>query len=225
MKFTLHTSSIMPMLGFLEDLRNNHADRNVLRAILDHPDYDFEFRRYGIASKEPFINYLMQLNTIKEQDIPEADGENYKDMFRVRHKHWLDVYENPGKYKEMLDKLLALMTDEALDKARSTAINGLADDMETDHDIKVISTLSIGRSFGYAHEGGMHFDLIGFKTMRGGIESFPGILAHEVFYTFGNDLYGSIYDIYGKAVLFECVRNPLKALELFKVITKDIYKT
>ena len=40
-------------------------------------------------------------------------------------------------------------------------------------------------------------------------------------YSFGNDLFGSIYDVYGAEVLFDCVRHPLKAVEYFRQIVAN----
>jgi len=45
------------------------------------------------------------------------------------------------------------------------------------------------------------------------------VLKQSRIYSFGNDLYGAIYDAYGLDLLFDCVRNPLRAVECFENIT------
>ena len=338
MKFHLKTTSILPMLDFLRKLKNNTADRNMLHEILNHPDYNFEFDRYEIKSKDSVIDYIMRLGSVSEMDIPELDAPR-KDMLKHKHKKWLDAYQNPDYYEELYNKVKAVLSDEVLDEACATAKRGLEKDMEIG-DINAISTLSVGTSFGYVHQGAFHFDLLGIEEY-GGLEMLPHMLSHEIhhivlmkhvppfsnsltleeqfiqafayeglaikfcnnakgviskpiwdaspvnqgidsftmdylnarfeeacdvffdtldkirsgkmdkdgvmahfddywwnrhteeqskdekalldqslFYSFGNDLYGSIYDVYGAEVLFDCVRNPLKTVEYFGVIAK-----
>jgi len=47
------------------------------------------------------------------------------------------------------------------------------------------------------------------------------LLKQSRIYSFGNDLFGAIYDTFGAETLFDCVRNPLKAVEYFKRIYGD----
>jgi hypothetical protein len=44
------------------------------------------------------------------------------------------------------------------------------------------------------------------------------LLNQSLVYSFGNDLFGAIYDVYGAETLFDCVRHPLKAAEYFRQI-------
>lgn len=338
MKFHLEMSSILPMLKFLKEIKNGKVDRATLCDIFNHPDYCFEIERYNIKSKKLLIDYFMQLNTIKEQDIPELDSPR-KDILKHKHSRWLIAYQDPDYYAELYKKVISTLTDEALEYACETAKRGLAGDMEIG-DVQAISTMSIGTSYGYVHQGAFHFDLMGIDEY-GGLDNLPKVLAHEIhhlalmkhvppfndnltleeqfiqsfayeglaikfcnnakgviskplyedrpindgldaftmdylnarfneacavfldvsnklslgemskddmmehlrnywwnrhteeqggseearlqqslFYSFGNDLYGSIYDVYGAEVLFDSVRNPLKAVGLFKVIIK-----
>ncbi|MDR0661576.1 MAG: hypothetical protein LBG19_12505 [Prevotellaceae bacterium] len=69
-KIGFQMSTIIPMLDFLQDLRNGEEDRSRITEIFSHPDYEFEFRRYGISDKEPPIDYFMHLDTINESEIP-----------------------------------------------------------------------------------------------------------------------------------------------------------
>jgi len=328
-------SSIKPMLGFLRDLKNDKADEQMLREILNHPDYDFEFRRYEIESKEPFIKYFMQLSTINETDIPEIDTKR-KTILRDKHKKWLSAYENLEHYEMLYDKIKSSITDDTLEGINARVKRGLPGNTAID-DVRIISTMSIGPSFGYVFDGALHFDLMGFEDDS--LDTLPSLIAHEThhlamwkyvsafienltleeryifqftgeglaikfcnnaqgaiskaidadcpinegldafsiaylnerfdedfevfedtldsiragkmdkdtvfkqfeeywwnpytdeqsrdeepllkqsrMYTFGNDLFGAIYDAHGNEKLFECVRNPLQAVEYFKQI-------
>jgi len=330
-KIDFRTSSIVPMLNFLRDLKGGEADRSQISDIFDHPDYDFEFRRYGIKSKEPLIEYFLQLNTIDESEIPTLPGR--ESVLRNNHKHWLAAYDNPEHYRELYDRMIAMVTDdETFDKAYALLKRGLPPDADISN-IPLISTMSIGMSFGYVFDDAMHVDLMGFDKYSFPMGILPDLIAHEIHhiamyrwaddfvgdftlaelfvflfsieglavkfcnnaegvfskaldstrsgmqmnylnerfyetyevfettleklragemsreelgeqwenywgrthtdeqsldeepllgqsrrYSFGNDMFGSIYDVYGAETLFDCVRHPLKASELFKQI-------
>ena len=338
MKVILHTSSILPMLHFLQDLKNKQASRQHLEKLFNHPDYDYEFKRYEISSKEPVIDYFMQLGTISEENIPELESKRRQYMLKHKHKAWLAAYENPEYYEALYHKMNAYLTEDMLDSICLSVQKGLPDGIKLS-DVRAISTMSIGTSFGYVFDGAFHFDLMGIEN--GNVDMLPGLIAHEVhhlafseytsaffnsltleekyifyfsgeglaikfcnnaqgvfskaldaskplndgldaysmdylnqrfdesyrvfeetlekiragaiseeeifqqfndfwlkfhvegqnpddppalkqprMYSFGNDLYGTIYDAYGLETMFDCVRHPLKAVECFKAITQ-----
>ena len=340
MKIIPHTSSIPQMLNFLRDLKNQRASKEDLVKLLNHPDYDYEFKRYALPSKEPLVEYLMQLNTIYPEDIPELTPKQRQFMLRHKHSKWLAAYENPGYYESLHNKINTYLTEDLLENICISVTNGLPDGVETDN-IRAISTMSIGTSFGYVYDGAFHFDIMGIDD--GKLDTLPELIAHEVhhlvfmkyisafydsltpeeryifnfsgeglaikfcnnakgaiskqidaskpantgldafsmkylnerfhecylvfedtldkiragkmndddiskqfndfwlkfhiegqtpndepalkqprMYSFGNDLYGSIYDAYGKDVLFDCVQHPLKALKYFTDIVNNI---
>jgi len=333
-KIDFQMSTIPQMLNFLHDLRSGQADRIQISEIFNLPDYDFEFRRYGIPDKELVIDYFMQLSTIDESEIPTLNPER-EFMLRNNHKHWLNAYENPEHYKELYDRMKFLFTDEALENIYMQVRRGLPANIDLS-DIQAISTMSIGTSFGYVFDGAIHFDLMGFDKYDTDLEALPSIIAHEIHhiamyrfietfvesltlaerfilefsieglaikftnnaegvfskaidsarpawkgftmnylnerfydaydvfestlekicsgemneadvakqfqdywmnmhteeqspdeqplltqslvYSFGNDLFGAIYDVYGAETLFDCIRHPLKAADFFRQI-------
>ena len=330
-KIDFRMSSIVPMLNLLRDLKNGHADKSQISDILNHPDYDFEFRRYNIPSKEPFIDYFIQLNTIDESDIPTLHpGREF--MLKNNHKHWLAAYENPDHYQALYDEITSLITDETFDEVYALLKKGLPANTDISN-IPFISTMSIGTSFGYVFDGAVHFDIMGFDKYNCPVDILPSLIAHEIHhiamerwastfadsftleelfifmfsiegmaikfcnnaegvfskaidstrpamkldylnerfyetykvfentlekirsgemsrddvalqwenywtnlhtdeqspdeqpllgqsrnYSFGNDLFGTIYDVYGAETLFDCVKHPLKAVEYFRQI-------
>ena len=336
-KIDFQMSTIPQMLDFLRDLKNGQADRSQISEIFNHPDYDFELRRYGISDKEPLIDYFMRLNTIDESEIPTLNPQR-EFMLRNNHKHWLGAYENPAHYQELYDRMKSLFTEETLEDIYAQVKRGLPANTDLS-DVRAISTMSIGASFGYIFDDAIHFDLMGFDKYNIGIEALPSIIAHEIhhiamyryietfvdsltleeqfiiefsieglaikftnnaegvfskaldstrpawkdftmnylnerfydaydvfestlkkirsgemneddvakqlqdywmnmrteeqspdeqpllnqslMYSFGNDLFGSIYDVYGAETLFDCIRHPLKAVEYFRQIVAD----
>lgn len=326
-------SSIVQMLNFLRDLKNGQADRNQLSEIFNHPDYEYEFRRYGISDKEPLIDYFMQLGTINESEIPTLNPPREL-MLKYNHENWLAAYENPERYQELYNRMAPLFTDEVLEGIYTQVRRGLPAGIDLGN-IQAISTMSIGTSFGYAFDGAVHFDIMGFDRYGIIVDALPSIVAHEIHhiamgrwaetftssftleelfvfsfafeglavkfcnnaegvfskaldstrpvmdgsmdylngrfyeayevfestlekirsgemdiydvenhiedywmslhtkeqspdekpllkqsleYSFGNDLFGAIYDVYGAETLFDCVRHPLKAVEYFRQI-------
>jgi len=335
MKIDFNMSSIVPMLRFLRNLKNKQADKKQISDIFNHPDYDFEFRRYGISSKDLFIDYFMKINTITESDIPLLKSER-KNMIRNKHKRWLFAYENPEYYEVLYDKIRLFINADMLEDICTRVKKGLPANTDIDN-IRMISTMSIGTSFGYVYDDTLHFDIMGFhnesldtlssliahethhlamwkyvsdfigsltleeryifcfsgeglavkfcnnakgaiskaiddnRPVNEGLDSFSmdylnecfseslkifkdtlidiragkmnaddvsnqlknywwnlyteeqnpaeePLLKHSRIYSFGNDLFGTIYDIYGKETLFDCVRNPLKAVKYFECV-------
>ena len=191
MKIFLNVSSILPMLDFLRDLKSKRADANKIREIFNHKDYDFEFRRYEISQTEPFINYFMRLSDIKESEIPELDSR-YKNMLKNKHTRWLNALENPDYYESLYKKITGSITDEALAGICETVKRGLPADANID-DIHIISTMSIGTSFGYVFDNALHFDIMGFNDDN--LKSLPSLLAHEIHHLamskYASSLYGN----------------------------------
>ena len=54
----LRMSSIPLMLEYVAGLASRPGDRETVRRILDHEDYQFELRRYELPSAEHLIDYF-----------------------------------------------------------------------------------------------------------------------------------------------------------------------
>lgn len=63
------------MINFLRDLKAGQADNTQLYELFNHPDYDYEFKRYGLTSKENIAEYFMRLNSIGRASIPDFTDE------------------------------------------------------------------------------------------------------------------------------------------------------
>jgi len=177
MKINLRLSSITPMLQFLRDLKSNQATYVQIAEILDHPDYDYEFRRYGSA-KQPMIDYFINLNTITDAEIP-ALRESRPTEVLDKHPLWIAAFNDPNVYKELANKLHFIISGEMLDRVSNMVLAGIPDDADIDT-IDVVCTMSIGGSFGYVYDGAFHIDILRIPEMGEKPEMYlPLLLAHE----------------------------------------------
>ena len=180
MKINLRTSSISLMLEFMHNLQTGQTNEAQLASIFNHPDYDFEFRRYQahepVASKEEITDYFLNLRTVQIADIPALRLSRLTEL-QDKHPLWLDVYENPKKYEAKYNHMLSLITDDVLCEASSLVKYGLPDGAEIG-EIDFIVTLSIGGSCGYVYDGAFHIDLMQMEKL--GWENLKSIIAHEV---------------------------------------------
>lgn len=179
MKINLRTTSIAPMLQFLRDLKHNQATFDQINTILNHPDYDYEFRRYG-ATKLAMANYFLHLKTITDSDIPTL-RESRPTEVRDKHSLWLAALDNPEQIDELANKIQAFISDEALARVSAMVMAGLPDNANIDI-VDVVCTMSIGGSFGYVYEGAFHIDLLRLAESDDILRGLPLLLAHETYH-------------------------------------------
>lgn len=174
----LRLTSIPPMLEYVSSLGDAPGDLAAVRRILDHPDYRFEARRYGLDSLDHVADYLSRLKVIDPSDIPDLSRDHRKNSLRDKHQLWLDCAARPEKYRDRLERVRSLFTEDFLAEMQGRLAAMFPAGTEMIEEPAVISTLSFGQSFGYPHEGAIHLDLFGverYSTM----EELPGIVLHE----------------------------------------------
>ncbi|MCL2420998.1 MAG: DUF2268 domain-containing putative Zn-dependent protease [Defluviitaleaceae bacterium] len=177
MKINLRTASVSPMLQFLRDLKNGRAASAQITEILNHPDYDYEFRRYG-AAKQPMINYFLNLNTIPDSKIP-ALRESRPTEVKDKHALWIAALSDPDRFEALLGKVQSFISPEVLDKISAMVLAGMPDDANIGT-IDIVCTMSIGGSFGYVYDGAFHIDLLHLGAADENMQGLPLLLAHEV---------------------------------------------
>ena len=91
----LRLASIPPMLEYVSSLGDAPGDLAAVRRILDHPDYRFEARRYGLDSLDHVADYLSRLKVIDPSDIPDLSRDHRKNSLRDKHRLWLDCAARP----------------------------------------------------------------------------------------------------------------------------------
>ena len=175
----LRMSSIPLMLEYVSGLASHPGDRETVRQIFAHEDYQFELRRYEISSTEHLVDYFSRLNTIAPEDIPDLGSGYRRNHLREKHGQWLDCADNPQKYADRFERLRAFFTDDFLAEMQEKLTAMFPRGTEMLPDPAVVSTLSFGRSFGYPHEGAIHLDLFGIDEYVS-LEDLPRIVLHEM---------------------------------------------
>lgn len=78
MKICISYSSIPCILQLLRKKKDRNLKIRDIENVLRHPDYRFEFRRYGQrVSESAFINYFMNFETLQEEEIENFDLRNH----------------------------------------------------------------------------------------------------------------------------------------------------
>lgn len=172
-------SSIPMMLEYVAGLASRPGDRETVRRILGHEDYQFELRRYGISSAEHLIDYFSRLDVIAPEEIPDLSGDHRRNHLREKHAQWLDCVRDPQKYYGRYERMKAFFTDRLLADMQKRLTAMFPKGTEMIPDPAVVSTLSFGRSFGYPSEGALHLDLFGVEEYCA-LEELPWIVLHEM---------------------------------------------
>ena len=173
----LRTSSIPLMLEYAAESGINQENNQKAADILNHEDYRFEIRRYGLDSPDPLVSYFSRFKDIALKDIPDLCPER-KTALRDKHALWLDCAANPQKYADRYAQIMGLLTEENLLDLQ-TRLNAAFPEKTDINDTEVISTLSFGPSFGYVFENALHLDLFGIEKYCT-MEELPSIILHEI---------------------------------------------
>lgn len=172
-------SSIPLMLEYVSGLASRPGDRETVRRILAHEDYQFELRRYGISTAEHLVDYFSRLNAIAPEEIPDLSGDHRRNHLREKHGQWLDCVRDPQKYYGRCERMKAFFTDRFLADMQQRLTAMFPRGTEMIPDPAVVSTLSFGRSFGYPSEGALHLDLFGVEEYCA-LEELPRVVLHEM---------------------------------------------
>jgi len=175
----LRLSSIPLMLDYVSGLSAHPGDRDTVRKLFAHEDYQFELRRYGITSAEHLTDYFSRLSTIDPAEIPDLSDNHRRNFLREKHCQWLDCINDPQKYYSRYERLKAFFTDDFLADMQQRLTEMFPKGTEMIPDPAIVSTLSFGRSFGYPSEGAIHLDLFGIEEYCT-LEELPRVVLHEM---------------------------------------------
>lgn len=176
MKAMLCNTAVVPMFELLRKKKTGQLNRGEIEAMLEHADYQFEFRRYEdrVAPRD-FAEYLLNFESLDVSQIKNYDLRNH-------HRYWLDLYENLDWFEKETEAFFRRFDTTVIDEARQIAVSGFPTSCHF-QDCKIIFTCGIGQSFGYAHENGMHFDIM--QLLRHyADENFKLMIAHEIHHLF-----------------------------------------
>lgn len=183
MALEIRYSTVKKMLEVIKKLRDGKNIRLELGILLEHPDYQVEFARYkGRVGKNEFIDYIVSLPTLKEEDISNHD-------LRMHHKYYEDLLENIDTYVEEAEKL-KLLTIALFEEQIAITLDGLPDGFILP-DVNFLFTLGIGQSFGWVYDNHSHFDFLQLvKDVS--FDEFCKIIAHEVHHVAINKLFSHL---------------------------------
>lgn len=181
MKLHIRMSSIKPMLDIIWRIKNKEDVSEDLDVILEHEDYDFEFKRYNNSiTKEEFKQYLLECQTLEEKDITNQN-------FRIRHQYFNDVFNNLDYYYNKLDDFSQMVNVDVVKSSLQITKNGLPDDFIIPQ-IDFVFTLGIGMSFGYVFGDATHYDFIKLSKEIS-FEEFLSTLSHEAHHICMNHIF------------------------------------
>lgn len=176
LKITVRDGSIPDMLHIVEEYNKGCRDKRTLKQILDGPDYQMEFCRYGSrVPREAFEDYFMACPDLHTDQIDNV-------ALKSHHEYWRQVFADPGRYQLAWERWSRFLTPDKLQEGVDRALAGLPAYVELEN-IDVVFTLGIGPSFGYPYKNCIHFDLIQLEAMygrEGGQQEFMAVVAHEV---------------------------------------------
>lgn len=165
-------------------LKSISIDEKQILDVIEVEDYRFELSRYeGRITKKEFIDYIKNIRNIKEDDITNMD-------LKVHHKYYKDLLENFAFYEIKLEEFKRLLKEDIFEEQIKLAMNGLPKEFKLPN-IKVMFTIGIGQSFGYAHNNSIHFDFL--KLVKeNNLRKFISIIGHEIHHVALNILEESI---------------------------------
>lgn len=172
MNAILCNTALAPVFALLKKKKAGMLKREEAENLLKHEDYQFEFSRYeGRVSESEFVDYLLNFETLRAEEIENYDLRNH-------HSFWLDLYENLTWFEQKTEKFFQTYNHDLLAEASRIAEAGFPKGFRF-QDCKIIFTCGIGQSFGYAHEHGMHFDIMQLFRLYEN-ENFKLLIAHEM---------------------------------------------
>lgn len=176
MKAMLCNTAVAPMFELLRKKKSGQLERKAVEQLLDHEDYQFEFSRYeGRVDKQTFVDYFMGFEALEASQVENYDLRNH-------HAFWLDLYENLEWFEKKMAEFFRDFNSAVIDEASRIAMAGVPERYRF-RDCKIIFTCGIGQSFGYAHENGMHFDVMQLLRQYAD-EHFKLMIAHEIHHLF-----------------------------------------
>lgn len=172
MNAQLCNSAVYPAIDLLKKKKAGDLKRSDVEALLDHEDYQFEFRRYEErVGQQEFVDYVLTFEHLGSEQIENMDLRNH-------HAYWLDLYQNLDWFERKARDFFEKFNHDVITEAFQIAVNGFPKHYKF-NDCKIIFTCGIGQSFGYANENGMHFDIMQlFRHYEN--DHFKEMIAHEI---------------------------------------------
>ena len=181
MKIKFNLDCIKPMVDWLLDSKNNGIrDEKKLRDILNMPDYQIEFARYGSPNLPVCgINYEEAVDFFLNFDKKDFENER----LQYKKESFITFY---NEIEERLKKinLITSISEHDYEVIETLVKNGLPDEATKDiPELNIILIVSIGNSMGWPYDHYIDYDIANlnmFETM----EDFLHVTAHEINHLF-----------------------------------------
>lgn len=181
MKINMQSQTVPTMVAWLKDARDRGVrDEMQLRQLLNHPDYQVEFARYGQPNLpvcgigyEEAVDFFLHFDR-KKFENPRLDYK--QEMFLI-------FYRDLERHLEKI-RMLQSITEQDLLLVQGLLENALpASALEAMPEITILLTVSIGNSMGWPYEHYVHFDVANLDAFQDKAE-FLHVLAHELHHMF-----------------------------------------
>lgn len=185
LKITIRTDALQPMLDWLKQAKTEGVrDEARLLEILQMPDYQVEFARYGMEglpvcgiSYEEAVDFFLHFGQKKFANP----------RLREKRKSFLPFYENMEAATASLE-LFSSFSREEIGLIETLLKNGLPESLlQQDLDIRILLLISIGNSFGWPYENYIDFDAANLRLLDSK-EALLHLIAHEVHHIFFSSL-------------------------------------
>ena len=188
MKIKFNTDTLEPMIGWLREYRNTgRRDPDKLKEILSMPDYQIEFRRYGMEglpvcgiSREEAIDFFMRFDK----------GEFDNPRLKLKQPSFMRFFEELDERVKGIS-VFSSVSDDDCAVIEKLLQNGLPDDVQKEtEELEIILIVSIGNSMGWPFGNYVDYDVANldqFETK----DDFLHLTAHEIHHLFlGSMLFG-----------------------------------
>ena len=187
MKISFNTSTIKPMIDWLLQRKKiGQGNEKTLRRILSLPDYDVEFKRYGLPNLPVCgINFEEAVDFFLNFDKKDFDNQRlqYKKESFIRF------------YQDIENRLSSIQTFTSLAEEDHELIqrllqNALPDEALCDTpELNIILIVSIGNSMGWPYEHYIDYDLSNLDAFKNKGD-FLHVTAHEIHHLFVGQMLG-----------------------------------
>ena len=181
MKINIQSQTVPAMVAWLKNARDRGVrDEKALRQLLNHPDYQVEFARYGEPNLpvcgigyEEAVDFFLHFDG-KKFENPRLD---------YKQEMCLAFYRDLDRRLEKI-RMLQSITEQDLLLVQGLLENALpASALDAMLEITILLTVSIGNSMGWPYDHYVHFDVANLDAFQDK-EEFLHVLAHELHHIF-----------------------------------------
>ncbi|MDY5650015.1 MAG: hypothetical protein SPK64_03105, partial [Candidatus Enterosoma sp.] len=180
----LHILYLTTIDWLLDSKKNNGRDENRLKEILNMPDYQIEFERYGLKNLPVCgISYDEAVDFFMNFDKKEFDNQRLE----IKKKYFLDFYNNLEERVKTISMFSSIGADD-YEVIENLLVNGLPEKILNEIDeLNIILIVSIGNSMGWPYKKYIDYDISNLNMFESKTD-FLHVTAHEINHIFVGQL-------------------------------------